>query len=355
MRNRLREGFLGCVLLVALAGCASRPSEELVQKSQEFSEAVNAVRDAVMTAFDLAETANRLAQQTNLNLQFDLGGRPKVQYVPLFSPKDLSIRKGLFGSLSLYADRLEKSLGAQHLKVAPLDVLDLKEFQVSNSKQSLPGNLLDDPNLSSAVAEVQAIAKHYVSPNTRDQLQQLTFKIQPAIEKLVLFLYLDIGLLGDRKAICKNLTANLKPPVDIDSLPECRGGLRPIMQQALSETGTIWRQRLALSSPKEVRTAKERPALLDKIYSIDRKKDLIDGELTRLQEAVLMLAKLHLSLSREFEGQTSIDRPQPYLKLSQDLPQSINPAAVISALERKLIEHKASLISVLKERDDATE
>ncbi len=293
---------ISVLLLLSLGACSYVPEPKLQSASLELSEAADLLQRLNTAAVDFSEEAHRLALQTNLNLQYDLGGRPNAAFPPLFNASTLGAREQLFQKLQYYAQNISAALSARRAAVPLLDFSSIQKIDLKNI-----GNLSDE-SLTNLTAKIDQFSGIIYYPKTTRELAILADRVNPDIQRIVLLLYLDIGGLKNQSQTCADNNRQPIEPIDVKVLPDCRNGFRALTNEALLHVLKTWRNRLALALPKELKLSKSRPLLLDRIYQLQRFSQDVDEHFQKLRVAYLAFADMHANFSKSLLKKAELPR-----------------------------------------------
>lgn len=313
-------GFIFLLLLLPTA-CGHRFEPALKVEVRLLQEAVQLVSVISSAQFELAENANRLALQSNLNLQFDLGGRPDVQYPALFSAEDRKIRRATFANLIEYSARLNGIILKTDVESTSGEFLTDRTFSGKDFSKLGTGSVLSENALMDLGQGLDGLSSYLFTPHSEEKLAELMDGFNVNVEKAAFLLFLDIGGIVNSSKDCGNISQSPPAiPIGVADFPECRSGLRAVTSEALEHAIKTMRLRLKLAAPKELREAKSRPALLDKIYQLEQLRSKIDERLVETRIGVLGLAALHRTIAARLSRSGNAAALKPYLNLPAQRP-----------------------------------
>ncbi len=347
VKQKRKFGFIFLLFIIPTA-CGHRFEPALKAEVRLLLDAVQLVSEISRAQFELAENANRLALQSNLNLQFDLGGRPEVRYPALFTAEDHKIRRAIFANLTEYSARLNAIILKSEAENGGLALLADKAFSSRDLGKLGTGSVLSENTLSLLGQGFDELASYLSTPRSDQNLTELADGLNENFEKVAFLLFLDIGGIVNQSEACgkQQQTAPVIPIVIAD-FPECRSGLRAVTNEALGHVTKTLRLRLKLAAPKELREAKSRPALLDKIYQLEQLRVTIDERLVATRAGVLGLAALHRKIASHLSQSGDPQALTTYLKLPVQRPIDQGFISNLETLKTDVQNSNAKILSAL--------
>jgi len=305
---RIRTGRLSCLLLVSagvfLSGCASGPDPQLARDVRLFSNNVRDLAKIIDAQFDLAELANRRALQANINLQFDLGGRPKVVLPLLFSSEIRQVRRVLLDNLRRYADGLVSAYSIEEqsdVQPAPVSIpVSLQSVSLSAAPDLGALAAAGPEQAARLIRSLNGLSALVFYPRRDRELAKITAQLHPYIVRMVALLFLDLGEAEDKKTSCKSVLPAISGKETILELRLCRGGVRFLMMQAIGSLVISGNARLQLtgSLPQMKRSA--RADIINHIYATEQAGRLLEQMMRETQRALIMLVAAHEALVNSF-------------------------------------------------------
>lgn len=335
--------------MIVITACSYIPDTKQYKQSANWAQAVKLLTDINEQSADFAELANRLALQTNLNLQFDLGGRPEIHFPLLFSRSDREIRQSLHQNLQLYADNILQALAQTQEAAVPADILNFKPLSAAGSSDIKALERLPDAQITGLSEKLSGFSVYFYYPKTVKELATLTLSVREDIERISFLFYLDLGGVTNSVTGCAAGKLPLVEPINLAQLPECRNGVRALVNEALGHVIKTWRMRLKLALPKELKEAKEWPALIDRIYQMDRLKEDVDLALHQVRSAAVALAGAHNSLSVSLAMASGVPiEPTKFLVLEQSSVPQGDLRHSLQELRVRLGKLRLKLLDLLK-------
>ncbi|GEM_PF-2743320 len=305
MTHSWRNCLLPVLLLFLLCGCGVVTDPRLVSDISRYARSVQTLAKILESHYDDTEALHRRALRDNLDLQFELGGRPEVNIRPLFQPEERSSRKALLEAMTVYVFQLSDALAG-----------DTPEGLIQTGYQAaakLKNLRADAVNLSHSLTRFQTrelitslsgFSKILLLPKRNKALARISKRAEPYVRELVILFYIDIGSSRNENRECRYSVSNGFDIRDLNTLDLCEGGLRGLVKNAFEADRITWQQRLNLAMAKERPDPSERRRIIDRIFMLEQARKEEDAVLEATQAALVAMLLAHEALSLDLAIQS---------------------------------------------------
>ncbi|WP_025896968.1 hypothetical protein [Sneathiella glossodoripedis] len=334
---------VGLLICFQTGACSYIPDPKLQKMAVNLSQSAQLIGELHEISLEFSEEANRLALQTNLNLQFDLGGRPNTNFPALFTANDIRLRRQLVHSLQVYSLNILNALQLEGELSEPTKALDLGGMKDIDLKGF--GNLSEE-HLDIIGNKIGQFSSYFYYPKTIAKLAELVSEANPDIQRIVFLLYLDVGDVRSDTKSCDTSRINPSIPIKLNTIPACRAGLRALVNESLLHINKTWRTRINLALPKELKESPNRPLLLDRIYRLERFQEEVEQIFLQLRDSYLQFAVLHSEFKRLLASSSDrVQKSEDYLSF----PSPNVATTYLPANQRHLVKNISALRSKLKD------
>lgn len=334
-----KQTYLFILLNVFISGCAAESDPELFNDVSHFATGVDGLVAVIDGQFKVTEKANKTALLDSLNLQFDLGGTPKITFRRLFTSEEMAARLTVLYALQYYAYDLRNAFAGgvanrkQALSVFSADKLrDLRPEDISLS------HMMDRFQVKNLVSSLSGFADILLASKRKTELSKITKAAHPFIQKLALLLYLDIGSNVDQSSDCKYAPSVKLGVSNLEKISLCRGGLRGLMATAIAADKVTWRQRLQLISQKKAANTEKREKVIRHLFALENTGQLQDDTMSNIQLALIDLVNAHQQLVVIFAGDSLAGILREYPNYQNEYNATIVFAETVAALKVLAVE-----------------
>ncbi len=304
-----RYRLLPILLIFALSGCGVVTDPRLISDISRYARSVQTLASILDSHYEDTEAMHRRALRDNLDLQFELGSRPKVEIQPLFLPEERSSRQALLEAMTVYVFQLSDALAGD----TPEGVIRTGYQAAANIKKMRA----DTVNLSHSLTRFQTrelitslsgFSKILLLPKRNRALADISKRAEPYVRDLVTLFYIDIGSSRNENRDCRYSVLNGFDIRDVNTLDLCEGGLRGLVKNAFEADRITWQQRLNLLMAKVRPDPSERRRIIDRIFILDQAKKEKDAVLKATQAALIAMWLAHEALSLDLASQVGVAR-----------------------------------------------
>ena len=297
--QRLFQIFILIGFLPGLSACSVIDDTLLTEEVREFSRGVVALSAIITQEFSLAEEVNTLGFMDNLQFQLELGGNPDTNLKPLFSASDIAARQSLLAALNGYAETLVavasgKPLSSEYSKLVGTTE-NLKQLTSGHFNLAHSLSILDSDQL---VNDVSVIDRLIILPERDRRLLPIIEKGGSALSKMAILLYFDIGAVSDQSSKCSYTYPKNELDADLSSLRLCKGGLRSIVNSAISFDTNVWKDKLAYLKTQDQKTSRDRRIAIERLVSIQKLGQRLDQLLSETQTSLIAMVNAHDALEK---------------------------------------------------------